>query len=227
MFLRRFYLTQQRRASSPLWLIIFSDMTTNLMLFFLILFAMTRMTDAEKQLMIEGMEHAVSDELRKTELKGERLLKQIKDEDAIRNLRNAITYGKLAGHAKLEVNEFEVKVTLTLPQFFATGSAELSGNIQDALQSLVEPLSRFPNDIVIEGHTDNVPVFGGRYRSNWELSIARAVSVINFFSDRGLRPEQLISAGYGEYHPAYPNDSEENRARNRRIEVNIIRKQRL
>jgi chemotaxis protein MotB len=227
MFHRRFYLLNQKRESSPLWLIIFSDMTTNLMLFFLILFAMTRMTDPERQLMIEGMEHAVSDETRKIELKGEKLLKQIQDEEAIANLRNVITYGSLAGHAKMDVTDYEIKVTLNLPQFFATGSAELNENIKHAVGSLVEPLKRFPNDIVIEGHTDNVPIMGRQYRSNWELSIARAVSVINFFIERGVDPEQLISAGYGEYHPAYANDTAENRARNRRIEINIIRKQRL
>jgi len=227
MFLKRFYLLREKRESSPLWLIIFSDMTTNLMLFFLMLFAMTRMSKADRDLMVEGMEHAISDENRKIELKGEKLLKQLQDEDAINNLRNVITYGKLAGHAHMDVNEFEVKVTLNLPRFFATGSAELNRDILNALQSLVEPLKKFPNDIIVEGHTDNVPIAGGRYRSNWELSIARAVSVIDFFIERGVSPEQLVSAGYGEYHPAYPNDSEENRAKNRRIEMLIVRKQRL
>jgi chemotaxis protein MotB len=202
-------------------------MTTNLMLFFLILFAMTRMSDPERQLMIEGMEHAVSDEIRKVEIKGEKLLKQIMDEEAINNLRNVITYGKLAGYAKMEVTDHEIKVTLNLPKFFATGSADLNANIMNTVESLVNPLKRFPNDIIVEGHTDNVPIVGGQYSSNWELSIARAVSVINFFTDRGLDPEQLISAGYGEYHPAYANDTADNRARNRRIDINIVRKQRL
>jgi chemotaxis protein MotB len=197
------------------------------MLFFLILFAMTRMSDPERQLMIEGMEHAVSDEVRKIELKGERLLKQIRDEEAINNLMNIITYGQLAGYAKMEVTDHEIKVTLNLPQFFATGSADLNANIMNAVESLIDPLKRFPNDIIIEGHTDNVPIVGGQFSSNWELSIARAVSVIIFFTERGMDPEQLISAGYGEYHPAYSNDTAENRARNRRIEINIVRKQRL
>jgi len=227
MFLKRFYLLRENRDSNPLWLIIFSDMTTNLMLFFLMLFAMTRMSQAERDVMVEGMEHAISDETRKIELKGEKLLKQLQDEDAIRNLRNVITYGTLAGYAKMNENEFEVNVTLNLPRFFATGSAELNQDILHALESLAEPLSKFPNDIIIEGHTDNVPVAGGRYRSNWELSIARAVSVIDFFIKKGLPPEQLVSSGYGEYHPAYNNDTAENRAKNRRIEIKIIRKQRL
>lgn len=227
MFLKRFYLLKEQRDTSPLWLIIFSDMTTNLMLFFLMLFAMTRMSKADRDLMVEGMQHATSDETRKIALKGEKLLKQLKDEDAINNLRNVITYGKLAGHAEMDVNEFEVKVTLNLPRFFSTGSAELNSDILIALQSLVDPLKKFPNDIIVEGHTDNVPIAGGQYRSNWELSIARAVSVIDFLIEKGLPPEQLVSAGYGEYHPAYLNDSEENRAKNRRIDMLIVRKQRL
>jgi len=227
MFLKRFYLLKEQRDTSPLWLIIFSDMTTNLMLFFLMLFAMTRMSKADRDLMVEGMQHATSDETRKIALKGEKLLKQLKDEDAINNLRNVITYGKLAGHAEMDVNEFEVKVTLNLPRFFSTGSAELNSDILIALQSLVDPLKKFPNDIIVEGHTDNVPIAGGQYRSNWELSIARAVSVIDFLIEKGLPPKQLVSAGYGEYHPAYLNDSEENRAKNRRIDMLIVRKQRL
>lgn len=227
MVLKRFYLLREQRDTSPLWLIIFSDMTTNLMLFFLMLFAMTRMSMADRELMVEGMQHAISDETRKIELKGEKLLKQLRDEDAINNLRNVIIYGKLARHAKMDVNEFEVKVTLNLPRFFGTGSAELSSDILGALESLVDPLKKFPNDIIVEGHTDNVPIAGGQYRSNWELSIARAVSVIDFFIEKGLPPEQLVSAGYGEYHPAYSNDIEENRAKNRRIEMLIVRKQRL
>ncbi|GBD99608.1 motility protein B [bacterium BMS3Abin07] len=225
--IKRFFLLRNRRETSPLWLIIFSDMTTNLMLFFLILFAMTRMTATGKELMIEGMGNAVSDELRQVQLKGEKLLKQIKDEEAINNLRNVLMHGKLAGYTKMTVDEDRVNITLNPPHFFATGSAELNPDILTELESLVDPLKRFPNDIVIEGHTDNVPVASGKYRSNWELSIARAVSVINFLTEKGLNPKQLITAGYGKYHPAYPNDTEEHRARNRRIEITIIRKQRL
>ncbi len=84
----------------------------------------------------------------------------------------------------------------------------------------------FPNDIIIEGHTDPTPVRGGAYRSNWELSIARAVGVVNFFTSSGMDPKQLVAAGYGEFHPAFPNDSEEHRARNRRIELTIVRQPR-
>ncbi len=89
----------------------------------------------------------------------------------------------------------------------------------------MRPIQEFPNDIIIEGHTDNVPITGGKYQSNWELSVARAVSVIDFFTDRGIEPKKLVAGGYGEFHPAYPNDTPEHRARNRRIEITILRQE--
>jgi chemotaxis protein MotB len=94
------------------------------------------------------------------------------------------------------------------------------------LEALVELVEAFPNDIIIEGHTDPTPMRGGAYRSNWELSIARAVGVVNFFTASGINPKQLVAAGYGEFHPAYPNDTEANRAKNRRIEITLVRQAR-
>jgi chemotaxis protein MotB len=110
-----------------------------------------------------------------------------------------------------------------LPVFFPLGSADLTSSARDALKRLVTPLKNFPNDIIIEGHTDNIPIHGGRYPSNWELSVARAVSVIDFFTERGIAQKKLVAGGYGEYHPLHPNDSDENRAKNRRIEITILR----
>lgn len=222
--MKRSPMSQGRKDSGSLWLTIFSDMTTNLMLFFLMLFAMTRMTAEERRSVTEGMEHALSDRSSKIEAGRERLVKKFKEENAIENLRNIIHFGDLSEYAKMEVDKHRVKITLDMPVFFASGSSKLNKNALNALKGLSGPLKEFPNDIIIEGHTDNVPVVGGVYRSNWELSVGRAVSVINFFVDKGISPRQLVSGGYGEYRPAYPNDTEEHRARNRRIEITIVRR---
>ena len=77
--------------------------------------------------------------------------------------------------------------------------------------------------MIVDGHTDNVPVVRGRYPSNWELSVARAVSVIEFMTDRGVSPEKLVAGGYGQYRPIHDNATEEHRALNRRIEITLIR----
>lgn len=215
----------QRTRENPVWLTIFSDMTTNLMLFFLMLFAMTRMTAMERQMVTEGMQNIFRGETARSEIQRERTEKKIREERAVERLREIITRGKLEGAAAMDVSDASVRVTLDLPVFFATGSAELGAKAAEVLSELVAPLGEFENDIVIEGHTDNVPI-SGVYRSNWELSIARAVKVADFFIARGLDPHRLVIAGYGEYHPAFPNDTWEHRARNRRIEITIVRQPR-
>ncbi|HSH70991.1 MAG TPA: OmpA family protein, partial [Deferrisomatales bacterium] len=79
---------------------------------------------------------------------------------------------------------------------------------------------------LVEGHTDDVPIRGvlaQRFPTNWELSAARALSVVRFLQEvGGVDPARLAAAGYGEYRPAVPNDSAENRARNRRIELKLV-----
>ena len=209
---------RRQRDSSPLWLIIFSDMSTNLMMFFLMLFAMTRMSAPDRELLVEGMKEA----MQRTQ-KG--VTKEVKDEEslAIMTLSDVISYGRISKYASMDVTDDKVKLTLEMPFFFKSGSAEMDKKAEVELESLVESIKRFPSDVIVEGHTDNMPISGGRYASNWELSVARAVKVIDFLVSRGVPEEKLVAGGYGEYHPAHPNDTRANRALNRRIEITIPR----
>jgi len=81
------------------------------------------------------------------------------------------------------------------------------------------------NQIRIEGHTDDLPIHNSVFPSNWELSSARAISVLRYFIQKGIEPQRLAAVGYGEYHPLVPNTSPENRARNRRVEIYIQKKE--
>jgi chemotaxis protein MotB len=105
---------------------------------------------------------------------------------------------------------------------FGTGSAELSLSAQGLLADVARSLADVGNAVRVEGHTDDVPIHTSRYGSNWELSTARATSVIAFFLREGLPPGRLSAAGYAEYHPRVPNDSEQSRARNRRVDVVVL-----
>ncbi len=216
--------TDERRArGSPIWLIIFADITTNLMLFFLMMFALSRMSSENREMIEKGVKGAISKKSEKVVANKERIERRMREDNAIHGLQNVVS-GKLFGHSDMSVNKGAIKLTLDPLAFFATGSAEITPSAMDAIGALIEPLRQFSNaTVVIEGHTDNVPVRGGRFRSNWELSIARAVSVIDFFVSEGLSPGKLVAGGYGEYHPAFPNDTDEHRAKNRRIEITIIR----
>jgi len=219
-------MTEKRKEIGNIWLIIFADITTNLMLFFLMLFAMTRMTASDKQLVVSGMESTVINQSARDQVELERQAKKQREEEAIKRLELAVAEGKLAEKATIAVTDKTVKISLNPESFFSIGSAKLNPGTVNVLESLVGLIEAFPNDIIIEGHTDTVPVRGGAFHSNWELSIARAVGVVNFFTASGMVPKQLIAAGYGEFHPAYPNDTEVNRARNRRIEITLVRQPR-
>ena len=82
-----------------------------------------------------------------------------------------------------------------------------------------------PNNIRVEGHTDDVPMRGGKFPSNWHLSAARAQSVVRLLMERGVDPRRLQNVGYAETRPRAANDTPENRGVNRRIEIKIVRDQ--
>jgi flagellar motor protein MotB len=131
---------------------------------------------------------------------------------------------KLDGQASVQVGPRGVKVVLEAPVLFASGSAELSPEGIRILKKLGPVFKEVTNPVVIEGHTDNIPVHNSVYGTNWELSFYRTLSVMKFFiSGFGFTPNQLSGTGYGEYRPLVANNSNINRAKNRRIEITILR----
>jgi chemotaxis protein MotB len=106
---------------------------------------------------------------------------------------------------------------------FDSGHSELKKEALPALEKIAANLKESQNDIVVEGHTDVVPIHHGKYESNYELSMARAYSVVRFFIEHGIAPQRLSGAGYGEYKPVADNNTPEGRAKNRRIEIALFR----
>lgn len=112
---------------------------------------------------------------------------------------------------------------------FDPGSAELKQQSLVVMKYVAEVLQKeeFKEKFVsVEGHTDNVPMRSARYPSNWELSVSRASNVVRYFVEVGLiDPKRLSASGYSEYHPVAANDSPDNRAKNRRVDILILRNQ--
>lgn len=104
---------------------------------------------------------------------------------------------------------------------FQTGEASLQPAGQAAISELVPMLMQTDARISVEGHTDNIPISTLQFPSNWELSSARASSVLRFLIDEGVQPERLRAIGYGDIEPIASNDSAEGRARNRRVEITV------
>jgi chemotaxis protein MotB len=114
---------------------------------------------------------------------------------------------------------------LSLPEeaAFGVGRSDVSGEARQMIDRIADAVAPTPNAIRIEGHTDDVPIKTSKYQSNWELSTARASAVVeHLVTTSGLAPERLSAAGYGEFHPRVPNDTPENRASNRRIDIVIL-----
>ena len=104
----------------------------------------------------------------------------------------------------------------------AAASHGCSGPAIAALQRLADTLKSFPNAIRVEGHTDDRPINTAAFPSNWELSAARAASVVHLFMDRGIAPQRLAVVGYGEFRPTMANTTAAGRNANRRVEVLIF-----
>jgi chemotaxis protein MotB len=138
---------------------------------------------------------------------------------------------ELAGKLETEISKGEVeiethgrRIVLRIREkgSFSSGSAELRPSYRKLMLQLRDLLATQPGAIQVRGHTDDVPIATARFRSNWELSTARAVSVAEELLDGGvLDPGRFTVSGYAETRPVVPNDSVENRARNRRVEIVI------
>ena len=154
-------------------------------------------------------------------------------EKAIANVKN--TYDSLVSELKQEIKEGEIQITqlkdkLTVNMvdkiLFDSGSAVIKRNgkkVLDRVADILKPITS--QQIKVEGHTDNVPIGAGlseRFPSNWELSTARATTVVRYLQERGVNPGLLGAEGYAEFQPVAPNESDEGRARNRRIEIVLV-----
>lgn len=145
------------------------------------------------------------------------------DSVLVSQLQNFIEQEKLEDVMKVLVDEQKIKLTLAPSLLFDSGKAAIKPQGYRALDGVSKILEGVDNPVIIEGHTDNVPINTAEYESNWDLSLYRALSVLKYFLKKGHNPQQLSAQGYGEYRPISPNATVEGRARNRRIEVNIIR----
>jgi chemotaxis protein MotB len=127
------------------------------------------------------------------------------------------------GNVEIGVDSRGLVVSIREAGSFASGSAELSESARVLLADIAAPLSELPHPIRIEGHTDDTPINTPRFRSNWELSTARATQVIAYLqNDLGLPAARLSAAGYGEFHPRVANASATARSENRRVDLVIL-----
>lgn len=170
-----------------------------------------------------GLEKALAatkvelEELRKQKVQQEKRLAEYRK--LTEQLANMVKSGKL----QVKVRNGNMVIQLANNILFDTGKTEVKKDGQDALTELGSVLQTIANRrFLVAGHTDNVPISSGRFKSNWELSTARAVNVVQYLQDAGVNPGVLAAAGYGEFDPVAANDTDDGKALNRRIEIILM-----
>ncbi len=209
-----------------LWAVTYGDLMSYLMIFFLVLFSFSiARTDKTKNRKYEeslgNIQKAFGG---KADSRGlERAKAQENESKMETSLKESMQTNDLSGLVQIQSSERKVKLVLTEGVLFGSGRADLKEPARKVLAPIAAELKKVPNDIIIEGHTDNVPIKSGKYGSNWELSMARAYSVLQFMAEQGIPAKHLAGIGYGENRPVGDNATAEGRAKNRRIEISLMK----
>lgn len=213
------------------WMTTFADLMSLLLTFFILLYSMSSVS-AEKfneasnsmQLAFGGGDsiiggHTIVDTATETS-------EETVDPELVKMYNEVVQFlenKEIASQTSVEYDQDGIYVNIQESILFGSGSAIIADSGKNTLNDLGELIQQFDNEVVVEGYTDNVPMHNANFTSNWELSTGRALSVLRYLSEeRNVDPKRLSAKGYGEHHPTVPNDSEENRAKNRRVNIVIV-----
>jgi chemotaxis protein MotB len=224
---------EEVEEGAPLWVVTFGDLMSLLMCFFVLLLSFSEM-DRKKYKMVSGsMAQAFGIQRKKPVFESPRGQKMIakefdqaviitKIEESIKPIIDEIKneYEELKDAVELEIGEDTVTIRMMGETTFDTGKAELHPVFRPLLEKIGAVLSQTKGEIIIAGHTDNVPLSGGLFGSNLGLSMARAGSVAEYLlRTTSIDPTRLSTMGFGEYRPLASNDTAQGRRKNRRVEI--------
>lgn len=211
------------------WMVTFGDLIMLLLTFFVLLLTMKSMDKNDTEEMFQNFINAEDthwdfsykqadkrrinpDALgeRKTFISSSAMLKKTLKKD----------YYNFRKNFKVSEDHRGIVVTVDSENLFNSGKAAIRKTGIEKLDIVGELLKNVTNDIIILGHTDNIPLKGGKFRSNWDLSCYRALNVFYYFTEEfGLDSDKVAPGGYGASKPLVPNDNKKNRSKNRRIEI--------
>jgi chemotaxis protein MotB len=217
--------TAFEEPTSPAWMTTYGDMMTLLLCFFVLMLSFANV-DEEKfstaMYFLQGALGILPEMDASKENSRLQKMQEIKLEDNVKKIDEISQEMGLQKEITVEITEGGMLIRLGSKILFASGSDRLKKSSYPVLKVVGETISGNLAEVVIGGHTDDIPISSGRYPSNWELSAARAISVAKFMVDScDVDPTKLVAAGYSEYRPLVPNTNAENRQENRRVEFLI------
>jgi chemotaxis protein MotB len=213
------------------WLLSYADFVTLLLAFFVTMYAVSKVDSAKLVPAASSMKMAFEGRREQTVPmpEGGSIVPPVPIDPLVpvqENLRLQLDDAINDGRLELIRDSRGLVVSLPESATFSPASTEVTDGARELIARVAAIVQASGHPMRIEGHTDNVPIRTPRFRSNWELSTARASTVIAFLIETlAYDPAQLSAAGYGEFHPRAENDSAENRARNRRVDIVILEEQ--
>ncbi|WP_346913553.1 OmpA family protein [Clostridium sp.] len=222
------------------WLATYADTVTLLLTFFVLLYSLSTVDSQKLQQIAAAMQSAFSGKADKSILefnsssgdvpivgKPQITVENAQENENLEILEDVLTYVKendLENDVQIYEDEKGLNIQMKDSVLFDTGKAELRPDSKNVLDKVSDLIGKVDNKIIIEGHTDNLPINTPAMPNNWHLSSERALSVLDYFLDnnKGLNPKRFSAQGCGEYKPIAPNDTNEGRAKNRRVNIIVV-----
>lgn len=218
------------------WLLTYADLITLLLIFFIIMYSMSTINKTKFDQIMQMLSQAFGGSHSVVAMYNNGVMEKNFYPSQVKTKQQKSLYVKTVSALQKEIQSKEVRVTadkrgivisLNSDFYFASGSADLNDSAFGVLNKLGTMFQSLPNDIRVEGHTDSLPIVPGssvsqRFPTNWELSAQRAVNVVKVFEKDGLEKGKVSAAAFADSHPIKPNDTPENRATNRRVEIVIL-----
>jgi chemotaxis protein MotB len=215
-------------VSHDRWLVSYADFITLLFAFFAMMYAVSSVDARRLDALAKGLRVAFDEQapqaaaaprdVRMTATPREGTSTEQMEATIVRELAEQLASNRLG----LSVDRSGVFLSIPEAGTFSTGNDELSAAATQLVADVARTVTAFPNAIRVEGHADNLPINTVRFRSNWDLSAARASRVVEMLIREGIEPSRLAATGYAEFQPRVPNESDTARAANRRVDLVIL-----
>ncbi len=236
--------TKVVKDTSERWLLTYADLMNLLLILFILLYTISKVDVSKYETVAASLRGAFGDASVNQvigdaggapsliNLEGqnpspvvEAQMEEQQMEEIRENITEVIEMEGLSGEVDVTVEERGIVISIAEKVLFKSGSADLDADSKLTIEKIGKVLLAIPGkQIRVEGHTDNVPISTSRFPDNQELSTARANSVWRILVNNvGINPKSISATGYGEYRPKMPNDTEANRAQNRRVDIAILK----
>ena len=220
---------EEERDNHDRWMISYSDFITLLFAFFVVMYATSSVNEGKYKTFGYSLSNAFLNkpaphpvETAPHESKATLIKRTETMQGIAQDINTVMSPLVKVGKVKVMQSNLGVSVEINASLLFKSGQANLEPDSIKVLEAVAKVLKDDNHAIKVMGYTDNTPINTPSYPSNWELSSARASSVVRLFADSGIDPQRMVVIGYAENHPVDSNDTAEGRARNRRVTVMIL-----